>query len=587
MPSLDERPELVGFFSYSRDDDSDSFGALSRLRDRIQRELRGQLGRSPRDFRIWQDKEAIAPGKLWEATIRDAVAKSVFFIPIITPTSVRSKFCRFEFDEFLAREHALGRDDLIFPILYVRVPAMEVSTRWQDDPVLTMIAQRQYVDWRKFRHLDITSTDVSEAIEHLCRGIVDALERPGFSEAEVEQHRREEAEELHRNEEEHQRQELERLAREAARQTNEQQKSERAAQSAARQREAEETARLADQKRKVEEAARQAQQKREAAETARLAEQKRKADETARLSAEKHGAEEAPSTAPPPRSLSSSALPPAPGDPSMEEILARWRRILSEEYTPSNLADPGSTADAHSHATVTPGETNEQDLTPERDRVGGWAVPGDRKTHLEPNDPRTWGSVGRNAACPCGSGKKYKYCHGRLHDAPAPGSTREAGPSAGASRTKIDGAPKDVVARARGMLATGNASGAAELLAGAPDGPGIANARAVCALRLGYPPQAVQLLRPVVLPNEARSPPEKTPDNWIINYATALALTGDPGGAGRALGWVKDASYPGAAQLRGALDAWHASLSWTEATRHRLIGELPRPIRLDFPPGAF
>ncbi|HEY5598865.1 MAG TPA: preprotein translocase subunit SecA [Kiloniellales bacterium] len=31
-----------------------------------------------------------------------------------------------------------------------------------------------------------------------------------------------------------------------------------------------------------------------------------------------------------------------------------------------------------------------------------------------PNDPATWGKVPRNAACPCGSGKKYKHCHGRL-----------------------------------------------------------------------------------------------------------------------------------------------------------------------------
>src|SRR4051794_12257161 len=29
------------------------------------------------------------------------------------------------------------------------------------------------------------------------------------------------------------------------------------------------------------------------------------------------------------------------------------------------------------------------------------------------NDPSTWGKVGRNEECPCGSGKKYKHCHGR------------------------------------------------------------------------------------------------------------------------------------------------------------------------------
>ena len=30
----------------------------------------------------------------------------------------------------------------------------------------------------------------------------------------------------------------------------------------------------------------------------------------------------------------------------------------------------------------------------------------------DPQDPSTWGKIGRNEACPCGSGKKYKHCHG-------------------------------------------------------------------------------------------------------------------------------------------------------------------------------
>ncbi|MGB3718930.1 MAG: preprotein translocase subunit SecA [Proteobacteria bacterium] len=32
---------------------------------------------------------------------------------------------------------------------------------------------------------------------------------------------------------------------------------------------------------------------------------------------------------------------------------------------------------------------------------------------MDPRDPATWGKVSRNAPCPCGSGKKYKHCHGR------------------------------------------------------------------------------------------------------------------------------------------------------------------------------
>lgn len=34
---------------------------------------------------------------------------------------------------------------------------------------------------------------------------------------------------------------------------------------------------------------------------------------------------------------------------------------------------------------------------------------------INPNDPSTWGRVQRNAPCPCGSGKKYKHCHGAIN----------------------------------------------------------------------------------------------------------------------------------------------------------------------------
>ncbi len=36
---------------------------------------------------------------------------------------------------------------------------------------------------------------------------------------------------------------------------------------------------------------------------------------------------------------------------------------------------------------------------------------------VDPNDPGTWGRVPRNSACPCGSGKKFKHCHGAIGQA--------------------------------------------------------------------------------------------------------------------------------------------------------------------------
>ena len=49
--------------------------------------------------------------------------------------------------------------------------------------------------------------------------------------------------------------------------------------------------------------------------------------------------------------------------------------------------------------------TSPQPARPIRNRQGAG---------LDPLDPTSWGKVPRNAPCPCGSGKKYKHCHGNL-----------------------------------------------------------------------------------------------------------------------------------------------------------------------------
>jgi preprotein translocase subunit SecA len=54
--------------------------------------------------------------------------------------------------------------------------------------------------------------------------------------------------------------------------------------------------------------------------------------------------------------------------------------------------------------------------------VGGGGVPGVtaapssgvQVAERDPANPETWGRVSRNEPCPCGSGKKYKHCHGVL-----------------------------------------------------------------------------------------------------------------------------------------------------------------------------
>ena len=176
MPALTEMPELIGFFSYSRDDDRDSDGFLTRLRRRIQSELRGQIGRSERTLRLWQDAEAIAPGTLWEAEITAAIEQSVFFIPIVSPRVIRSEHCGIEFKKFLDREKQLGRSDLVFPIIYIDVPQLKDKVQLREHPTVSIVGARQHVDWTELR-FETDPAKIGKAVAALCSKIVAALER--------------------------------------------------------------------------------------------------------------------------------------------------------------------------------------------------------------------------------------------------------------------------------------------------------------------------------------------------------------------------------------------------------------------------
>jgi len=77
---------------------------------------------------------------------------------------------------------------------------------------------------------------------------------------------------------------------------------------------------------------------------------------------------------------------------SATQLLARV------EIAPQQADEPGI------FAPRPPVVTEEQHLNPTtgENEVGGF----------NPNDASTWDTVPRNAACPCGSGEKYKHCHG-------------------------------------------------------------------------------------------------------------------------------------------------------------------------------
>jgi hypothetical protein len=180
MGSLVDLPKLVGFFSYSRNDDEAADGAVTVLANRIFLELRTQLGRNNENFKLWRDKDALATGEQWKEKLKEAVSESVFFIQMVTPSAVNSGFCRFEFESFIEREKELGRDDLVFPILYVSVPELDAKPA-SADSVISIVKERHYDDWRPIRYLDVNSADVRRTVGQFCSIISRKLRLPWIS----------------------------------------------------------------------------------------------------------------------------------------------------------------------------------------------------------------------------------------------------------------------------------------------------------------------------------------------------------------------------------------------------------------------
>lgn len=91
-----------------------------------------------------------------------------------------------------------------------------------------------------------------------------------------------------------------------------------------------------------------------------------------------------------------------------EERLARFlaaHQELDEEEQQTSRSDP---------ALMGMGQADRDHATREQGAGQVHPFPQQSKKPFNENDPSTWGKIGRNAPCPCGSGKKFKHCHGKI-----------------------------------------------------------------------------------------------------------------------------------------------------------------------------
>ncbi|HJQ60687.1 MAG TPA: SEC-C metal-binding domain-containing protein, partial [Vineibacter sp.] len=96
--------------------------------------------------------------------------------------------------------------------------------------------------------------------------------------------------------------------------------------------------------------------------------------------------------------------PPMLAEPALDKL----QTIHDDPALAAAMADDGAVF--RDHAATSDAPVERLAAAPASDgpvvrRVG--------RQQRDPNDPNTWGRVSRNESCPCGSGRKYKRCHGQ------------------------------------------------------------------------------------------------------------------------------------------------------------------------------
>ncbi|MBM2812359.1 MAG: hypothetical protein HW416_3118 [Chloroflexi bacterium] len=154
------------FVSYVHADDQAESGRIVRLGRDIAERYRLLTGEEletfiDRDLR-WGDE--------WRARLKQQLARTTFFVPIITPRFLHSEACRGEVLTFGAAADSAGVSRFVLPILYIKPPAFD-----ENDPVATVLSSHQWADWTATRYEEPGSGAYRREVDRLCQRLSDAV----------------------------------------------------------------------------------------------------------------------------------------------------------------------------------------------------------------------------------------------------------------------------------------------------------------------------------------------------------------------------------------------------------------------------
>lgn len=161
MSDEDALTTATAFWSYAHSDDDE--GQIRRLKEKLDQAYKRHRGEALASFFDRTGDNRIEWGEEWRSKISTTISGTTFFIPVISPSYLKSSMCREEFDEFAEKAQRSDLDELIMPMLWVPV----FPETAEEQRIFDAAQARQWVDWTQIRKLDESSTEYRKLIDEM------------------------------------------------------------------------------------------------------------------------------------------------------------------------------------------------------------------------------------------------------------------------------------------------------------------------------------------------------------------------------------------------------------------------------------
>lgn len=155
----------TAFWSYAHIDDEGSGGKIAHLYKRVEQSYQMHSGDALKSFFDRDDSDGIKWGEEWRLKIRDSIIGTTFFVPVISPSYLRSPICREEFNEFWNGAQSSGLTQLLLPVLWIDVAPRTA----EEGAVWDIVSKIQYIDWRATWHEDAASAAFGARVHEMGR----------------------------------------------------------------------------------------------------------------------------------------------------------------------------------------------------------------------------------------------------------------------------------------------------------------------------------------------------------------------------------------------------------------------------------